>query len=225
LVRAFLPGESLERLARLALLHGDLRKVSDAQDEALLFITYPDRLLLLTDVANLRDEVADKWFWKKWELKIRIEWKKDFLEIRDELRAVWREPASSGSELVLKGWLDWRPSQLHLAVYKYMGWTLPDVPFKCSIKDSKFVPDVFSLRAMLIQGILEHWEHFRFCANASCAAPHFVAKRRDQTICDAGDCKAEKQRQHALKWWRANRAKSPSKTKRRSERNVTRKTR
>ena len=39
------------------------------------------------------------------------------------------------------------------------------------------------------------------------AAPYFVAKRKDQTVCDAEVCKAEKQREHALKWWRANRAK------------------
>ena len=82
--------------------------------------------------------------------------------------------------------------------------------YTCSIKAGKFVPNFSSLRAMLIQGILEHWQHFRFCSNPSCLTPYFVAKRKDQTVCDTEICKAEKQRQHALKWWSANRAKKRS---------------
>ncbi len=66
---------------------------------------------------------------------------------------------------------------------------------------------------MLIQGIFEHWEHFKFCANPHCAAPFFVAKRSDQMVCDAGDCKAAKQREHALKWWRTNRGQKSQKKK------------
>jgi hypothetical protein len=191
------------------------REDFDAADEALLSLTYPCRLLLLSEIANLRDEAAAaERFWKKWGETFMVEpkSKKALLEIRDQLREIWQAPTSGASEVIVKDWLNRREGE-------------PGVLFKCSIKLSKFVPELWSLRAMLIQGILEHWEHFRLCANASCAAPYFVAKRRDQTICDAGDCKAEKQRQHALKWWRANRAKSPSKTKGRSERNVTRKTR
>ena len=64
---------------------------------------------------------------------------------------------------------------------------------------------------MLIQGVFEHWKHFQFCANRDCAAPYFIAKTKDQTVCDAEMCKAEKQREHALKWWRENRARSDNK--------------
>lgn len=60
---------------------------------------------------------------------------------------------------------------------------------------------------MLIQGVFEHWRHFSYCANADCQAPYFIAKRIDQTVCDAGICKAERQREHARKWWNENRAK------------------
>jgi hypothetical protein len=184
-------------------------------DELVLALTYPHRLLLLIDIANLRDDGAAKWFWNSWGTEFRSESmsEKGLVELRNQLRQIWQEPTSGCSELIVKEWLNSRTSKEH-----------PEFPFTCSIRLSKFIPN-WGLRAMLIQGILEHWEHFRFCANGSCAAPYFVAKRRDQTICDAGDCKAEKQRQHALKWWRANRANSPSKTKQRSERNGTRKTR
>jgi hypothetical protein len=178
-----------------------------AADDALLFITYPSRALLLTDIANLRDEQAIQWFWKRWQGKLAIEFKDDLLEIRNQLRSVWRRPDSSGSESILDEWLAWRPTETHLAVYEQFDVPWPKSLFRCSIKASKLVPAVQSLRAMLIQGVFEHWEHFKFCSNSSCSAPYFIAKRRDQTVCDAGDCKAAKQRQHALKWWNKNRAK------------------
>ena len=80
------------------------------------------------------------------------------------------------------------------------------LPCECSIEAGRLVPNWVHLRAMLIQGVLEHWKNFKFCANADCAAPYFIAKRKDQTVCDAEICKAEKQRAHALKWWHENRA-------------------
>ena len=84
---------------------------------------------------------------------------------------------------------------------------------------------------MLIQGVFEHCRLFKFCANPSCVAPYFVAKRRDQTVCDAGECKAERKREHALKWWNENRSKKSQKkavskrTEKGSGKNVTRKAR
>jgi hypothetical protein len=104
----------------------------------------------------------------------------------------------------------------------------PYLPFECSTTLRKLVPNVSSVRAMLIQGMFEHWGHFKYCANQNCVAPYFIAKRKDQTVCDAEICKAEKQRQHALKWWNENRAKKSQKkamsktTKKGSKRNVTR---
>jgi hypothetical protein len=32
-------------------------------------------------------------------------------------------------------------------------------------------------------------------------------------VCEAGPCKAERQREHSLKWWTENRAKKPTKTR------------
>ena len=60
---------------------------------------------------------------------------------------------------------------------------------------------------MLIQGVFEHWKNFKICANSDCVAPYFIAKRQDQTVCDAEICKAERQREHMRKWWNENRAK------------------
>jgi len=60
---------------------------------------------------------------------------------------------------------------------------------------------------MLIVGVFDHWGHFKYCANPKCATPYFIAMRKDQTVCDAEICKAEKQREHARRWWNENRAK------------------
>ncbi len=117
--------------------------------------------------------------------------------------------------------------------YEHSQWVLPGgyVPFVCWLPGRTLVPDTRGLHPLLIQGVFEHWGHFKVCSNPNCASPYFIAKRKDQTVCDAEICKAEKQRQHALKWWRDNRAKksqkkATSKPKEKGiENNVTRKTR
>lgn len=198
------------RALAMAFLRGD----SEIVHEAILSLTFSDRQLLLVDIANLRDESASEWFWRKWGGKIRPERTADVIQIRDELRAVWREPEEPFSETIIDRWSQWLPSQAHIEVFERLKLVAPNVKkpndypqFRCSIKVGGFVPDVRSLRAMLIQGIFEHWRRFMYCANPNCASPYFVAKRKDQTVCDDSTCKAAKQRQHALKWWTEHRAK------------------
>lgn len=41
----------------------------------------------------------------------------------------------------------------------------------------------------------------KVCGNPNCPVPYFLAKRRDQRICERGDCTAWAQRQWALNWW------------------------
>ena len=115
--------------------------------------------------------------------------------------------------------------------YSQARWENVAAPFACSLWTRRLMPQPRNLRAMLVQGVLEQWGRFKYCANTHCLSPYFIAKRKDQTVCDAEICKAEKQREHARKWWNENRAKkSPkqlkaaSKTKE-SRKNVTRKAR
>ena len=177
------------------------------------------------------------WFWSRWEFKIRPERNSDISQLRDELRAVWKDPKGNDEYIILMNWLGWRPSREHLRIYRNSKWVLQwvnpkhYVPFSCDVESATFVPDDGAIRAMLIQGVFEHWRNFKYCANRDCAAPYFIAKRKDQTVCDAEICKAEKQRQHALKWWNENRAKKSQKetvskaTKKGRKVNVTRKAR
>jgi len=169
---------------------------------------------LMCDLANTYpgpDRV--KWFQEKWHGRIRKESVRNLVELGEELRAVWKRPRIDGAEKILDKWLAWRPSAAAFRKYEESEIERPDaekagdyLPFQCSVGAGRLVPNWVHLRAMLIQGVLEHWENFKLCANADCAAPYFIAKRKDQTICDAEICKAEKQRAHARKWWNENRA-------------------
>ncbi len=182
-------------------------------EEVLLLQTYQARKQQLSDLANLRDD-GIRWFGQRWGDRVRAELEEDIFALRDELRAIWKKEDVTFAERILDSWLAWRPSMRHWKRYQRMGDLRPIaenrtnyVAFHCSIESGLLVPDFGSFRAMLIQGVLEHWPHFKRCANRDCAAPYFIAKRSDQTICNSEPCKAEKQRQHALKWWRENRSK------------------
>jgi hypothetical protein len=188
-----------------AALGGD----ADVVDDAWLAMTFEARKLLLYDLANLRDENALRWFWGRRELMMP-ELAADVMNLRDELRALWIGRKLLDAQNILNRWLRWLPSKDHAQAFPVLAIaeTPTDyMPFTCSLEARRLVPNHLSLRSTLIQGVFEQWGHFRFCANPNCAAPYFIAKRRDQTVCNAEACKAEKQRQHALKWWRENRTK------------------
>jgi hypothetical protein len=185
-----------------------------SEEKRLLVRTLPVRRELLCDLANTKPNRV-KWFQEKWRGRIREESLLDLIALGDELRAVWTRPRISGAEKILDKWLAWRPLPATFRKYEESEIERPDavrardyLPFECSIGAGRLVPNWVHLRAMLIQGVLEHWKNFKFCTNADCAAPYFIAKRKDQTVCDAEICKAEKQRAHALKWWHENRAKT-----------------
>jgi hypothetical protein len=188
--------------------------VRSSEEKRLLVRTLPVRRELLSDLANTKPDRV-RWFREKWHGRIREEALRDLIELGEELRVVWKRPRIDGAEKILDRWLAWRPLAATFRKYKESEIERPDavkardyLPFECSIGAGRLVPNWVHLRAMLIQGVLEHWKHFRICANADCAAPYFIAKRKDQTICDAEICKAEKQRAHALKWWHKNRGKT-----------------
>ena len=220
--RSRLQLEELRRTESLsAIEHGDL------VEEAIASYRYPVRRKLLIDVANLRDATASDWFWKKWKASIKRVEAELLLELRDDLRAVWRTRELEFAQRTINHWLI-----RHVVIQLTEEGTLADpLLFYCSPLALKLVPDETSLVANLIQGIFENWNHFKKCTNPACASPYFIAKRSDQTVCDSGICKAEKQREHKRNWWNENRAKKSQKeavgkaAKKGSKKNVTRKAR
>jgi hypothetical protein len=211
----------------------DLGSDLTAFEEALLALHVPTRKELLVDLANCQDEGGINWFWRKWGGDFRPETPQDLIELSRDLRRLWAfltddeyEPDGSFT-LIPNKWLAWRPSPEQLEVYRHWHddeevWKLQGLPTKrleyfpffASITSGKFIPDPNCLRAMLIQGVFENLRHLGYCANADCVAPYFIAKRADQSVCNAEVCKAEKQREHARKWWNENRANRSRKAKR-----------
>ena len=181
----------------------------DAIDDAGLVLTFESRKLLVRDLANLRDGDAVSWFWGKYGAELFPEHNHDLMELRDDLRSIWMSDKRPVNR-VLNKWLRWRPTKVHAKPYEKTGFsqTIDDYQvFTCSVSAKRLVPNLLSLRATLVQGVFEHWGRLKFCANRDCAAPYFIAKRSDQRVCDAGACKAERQREKALRWWNENRAK------------------
>ena len=107
-----------------------------------------------------------------------------------------------------------RVDALPAGLLSMQSWSNVAAPFQCSLFSRRLIPQPSNLRAVLVQGVLEHWGRLKYCANTHCVSPYFIARRKDQTVCDAEICKAEKQREHARKWWNENRAKkAPKETK------------
>jgi len=201
-----------KRLTELAKKGNWIHLLSGAPDSAAedvhLSITFEERIALLTSLANVRDVDGLAHFWRTLYGGKFPELDGDMIELRDELRALWIG-ARVSAQKTLDKWLNWRPSQAHLRQYEELGFagSWNNVPFRCSMNALRLVPNYMSIRAMLIQGVFEHWGYFKKCANPDCATPYFIARRKDQTVCNSEICKAEKQREHALKWWNENRAK------------------
>lgn len=211
----------------MAFLSGDL----DGYQDFLVDVTASFRKTLLVDLGNASDAKGFEWFRRRAQRLLKPETNEDLLCLGDELRNIWRKPLPHLAEPILNKWLTWVPTPQHIKLYNRLGrntaldnelkalGTYPP-PFTCDLESGRLVPDLSSLRPVLIQGILEHWKYLKICANPECVAPYFIATRKDQTVCDAEICKAEKQRQHALKWWQENRAKSKAGTEQESSKGI-----
>jgi hypothetical protein len=180
-------------------------------EELLLKTTLRVRRRLLSELANTKpEEGAIRRFQKQWKSTLRAESVADLVELGDKLRFIWDRPAIDVAEQILNKWLVERPGAAtgkgqRTRGAKPAGTVTASIPFVCSLGAGRLVPDREDLRAMLIQGVFENWRHLSYCSNADCATPYYIAKRKDQVVCDAEIFKAEKQRAHALKWWHENR--------------------
>src|ERR1019366_3432648 len=180
----------------------------DIANQVLTLGTSEPRREMLVDFANMRDDGAN-WFRMRWGHRTMLV-ADDVLELRDELRTIWKKPPTDYVDNVLNKWFAWRPGVKEWDPRELGSY----MPFECSIDAAELVPMGGTFHGDLIQGVFENWPFFKYCASLNCAAPYFIAKRKDQTVCNAEACKAEKQRQHALKWWHEHRAKeSKSKSK------------
>jgi hypothetical protein len=153
---------------------------------------YRTRRTVLLELANLRDAGVSRFqrickgrFWRVSDGEL--------LKVRDQLREVWSRAASlKTKQEILDSWARWRPDGFRRLGYR--AW----IPL---LHAGRLVPEINSLHAQVVQGVLEQSRHFARCRNPNCPTPHFLARRSDQKYCERGPCTVYAQRQHALMWW------------------------
>jgi hypothetical protein len=140
--------------------------------------------------------------------------------LRNELRAVWT--CKGNSVIAIQHLLSWMKmstpgtfedlgkladtftggiaafisalSQGGRVIYQYS----PVVP---AIELGRLIIDPRNLPAQIAQGVLEHKDNMKVCANPGCPAPYFLAKRKTQKFCEAGGCVNYGHRKNALDYW------------------------
>jgi hypothetical protein len=163
---------------------------------------------LLSDLANMHDRGFAR-FLRKWGQRFLGSHATltdgDIFTLRDGLRQVWHPEVSIAEKQgVLNGWLQVRhpiPSSPR-GPFSYIGQRpLQYDMWQPVLHAGKIEPAFHSIRAQLIQGVLEQHPRLAICLNPDCAAPYFMAKRSDQKYCERGECTAYAQRKYALEWW------------------------
>jgi|SRR5271166_649012 len=116
--------------------------------------------------------------------------------IQPQLRTIWREPAPLAKEAGL----------MMLAAVYMKGCTRQEWP-----EISALPPGLRTLQAlgvprgadeflMVMLYALKHVHLLRYCGNANCKEPYFVAKRASQVFC-SGPCAEPAQREAKKRWW------------------------
>jgi|SRR6267378_2532622 len=193
-------------------------------EEFLNLHMFESRKALLLELANLHDRGFGR-FSKKWGLRFMRSpgalTERDVFSLRDGLRQVWRQDVSiAQKQRALEQWLQVRhpiPSSAR-GPFSYIGQRpLQYDMWQPVLHTGKIEPAFHSIRAQLIQGVLEQHPRFAICQNPDCAASYFMAKRSDQKYCERGECTAYAQRKYALEWWnREGKASRQRKVKRKT---------
>jgi hypothetical protein len=155
----------------------------------------------------------------------------DLFRFRNGLRALWHSnPVSLTEHQELISWLKFLPSihelrgvasDLFVGKHAEMVAALLETdpkplyyaPIFPSLDLSRFVIDPKHLPAQLVQGVLEHRENMKQCANPDCINPYFLAKRRTQKFCESGPCVDYGHRQNALDYWHRHKQNNVSQPK------------
>jgi len=181
----------------------------------------------LVALANLHD-TGYQWFIDKFSIgaplalfslkgvrfsQFRALKEQQLLQLRNELRGVWQiddsdVAARTRIERYLRSWLAFpvvpdNNDAVISALQKRAGiLDAPYVPISPSLELGRLIVDPRNLAAQLAQGVLEHHERMKVCANPECVIPYFLAKRRTQKYCEEGICVNYAARQYKRDYWR-----------------------
>ena len=121
-------------------------------------------------------------------------WTAEMVQVRDALRATWRE-----SDLRRRDWLAFRLRD------QLMARADPRFVRAIGVISGPVVDSIGQLPApspfeQAIMYLLKSADRARYCANPDCTAPYFLAKRRSQKYCSDA-CSKPAQREFKRRWW------------------------
>lgn len=123
---------------------------------------------------------------------------KELGQLRETLRYMWKEP-----DLRTRDWIAY-----NLRFYELLGM---DFTYANPEVTGRQLPPPTSFEQCLLH-LAKCVDRTRYCANPSCAAPYFFARRRSQRYCcDA--CAVPGQREFKRRWWAEHGNESRSKRK------------
>jgi hypothetical protein len=147
---------------------------------------------LLLELANLQDSGLRR-FRRKFPLPSECWSDSDLLQFQEELRDIWTgQTTIKKKESILSRWLALRP--FGFAGMNYSAWQV-------SWRGGWFIPEADNLPGRLLYSVLANRHYLTVCRNPNCPARYFIAKRRDQKVCEQGPCKEYVQREWAMNWW------------------------
>ena len=121
-----------------------------------------------------------------------LQWVGEMVQVRDALRAIWREP-----DLRRREWLTYRLREHLMAKADSRFIQAAGVISGPEVIDRLPPPSPFE---QAIMQLLKSADRARYCANPDCPAPYFLAKRRSQKYC-SDICALPAQREFKRRWW------------------------
>lgn len=123
-----------------------------------------------------------------------MQWLGEMVQVRDNLRAIWREP-----DLRRREWLAFRLRELLMAKADPRFIQAAGVISGPEVNLIDRLPPPSPFEQTIMQ-LLKSADRSRYCANADCPAPYFLAKRRSQKYCSDA-CSRPAQKEFKRRWW------------------------
>ena len=161
-------------------------------------------LPLLLDLANLKDDGVG-YFTRRHGWRFTANDLSSILELRDEMRQVWRSVDSLAdvSRRLLSG-------ETRDTAAKMSG--SEDATILFEPQTGVFLPSTENSRVFLLFTLLRFRSRLGCCENPSCHT-YFIRTGRAQRFCDKASCAAYARRFYKLKWWREHGSKWRAKRK------------
>ena len=168
------------------------------------------------DVLARRDELRLLWTVELWTYRIKQEPHRSFHQWRDSLPADFAVPLTEHNRSLYDEWVEigeglLGPLEQHICNHWLI---LKGVRFEVEWSENRkaVVATGRTLPPNLVRACVQVAKRFGYCRNLQCAAPYFLASRRDQLYCSS-DCAWPAKKAAKLKWWHAHRGKSAARAK------------